>query len=147
MFIDIFKNTGKSYLRLAKSVRTRNAEGKQIHTKVIVCNIGPLDKFDDGQPNYLQRLRESFSAGVPLIKSLEEYCQKKSIEKYNFSITKGSPNCVGETKLFSHLFLERILEEIGFRDFFYVNKRNTKIKYDLYGFAELLIMGRLLNPD
>ncbi|MBR2087192.1 MAG: hypothetical protein IJ906_08680 [Oscillospiraceae bacterium] len=67
MYIAVFKNNGKDYLRLMESYRTQNAEGKVAIRKRIICNIGPLSKFDDGQPEYLERLRESFRLGAPLI--------------------------------------------------------------------------------
>ncbi len=59
MYIDIFKNNGTEYIRLRESYRTKTAEGKVAIRKRTICNIGPLSKFDDGEPNYLERLRES----------------------------------------------------------------------------------------
>jgi len=147
MFIDVFKNNGNDYIRLAESNRVLNDKGKKIARKTVVLNIGPLEKFDDGQPDYLGRLRRSFRAGEPLIPSLEPYCTKeKPREKYTFTFEECSPECVGAPKLYSHLFLERIIEELGLRNLFSSYKGFTKIEYDVYGFARLLIIGRLLNP-
>jgi transposase len=147
MFIDTSKNNGKDYLRLVKSKRELNAQGEKVSRKTVILNIGSLDKFDDGEPNYLARLRESFRAGIPLIPSLESYCEKKQPrEKYKFTFEEGSPECVGESKLYSHMFLERIIEELGLRNLFSSYKGFTKIEYDVYGFAKLLIFGRLLCP-
>jgi transposase len=147
MFIDTSKNNGKDYIRLVESRRVQNAQGHKVARKTVVLNIGPLDKFDDGLPDYLERLRKSFRAGAPLIPALKPYCASEPPrEKYTFTFEEGDPKCAGTTKLFSQLFLERILEELGLRDFFASYKRFTKIEYDLYGFAKLLIIGRLLNP-
>jgi transposase len=147
MFIDISKNNGKDYIRLAKSTRVLNNQGAKVSRKIVVLNIGPLDKFDDGQPDYLTRLRKSFRAGMPLIASLEPYCSKnKPHEKYTFTFLEGNPDCFGSPKLFSHLLLERILEELGLRNLFASYKGFSKLTYDVYGFAKLLIFGRLLNP-
>ena len=147
MFIDLCRNNGKPYIRLVNSVRVKNREGYTVPQKQIVFNIGPLDKFDDGQPNYLDRLRKSFRAGIPLIPSLEQYCADDlPREKYTFTFEEGDPNCAGDPKIFSHLLLERIIEELGLRNFFSSYKGFTKIEYDVYGFARLLIIGRLLNP-
>ena len=71
---------------------------------------------------------------------------KKPAEKYQFSINEGSPDCFGHPKLFSHILLERILEELGISTFFSSYKGFSKLEYDVYGFAKLLIFGRLLNP-
>lgn len=147
MYIECFTNNAKPYLRLVQSVRVTNKSGKKVPQKQVVCNIGPLERFDDGQPNYVERLKKSFRAGVPLISSLEPYCQKeKQPESYHISIQKGSPDCFGHPKIFSHVLLERILEELGLNTFFASYKGFTKIEYDIYGFAKLLIFGRLLNP-
>ena len=54
--------------------------------------------------------------------------------------------CFGHPKLFCHILLERILEELGINTFFSSYKGFTKLEYDVYGFAKLLIFGRLLNP-
>lgn len=52
MFIEQFMNTGKPYLRLVKSKRVVNKNGKNMPTKVVILNIGPLSRFDDGKPDY-----------------------------------------------------------------------------------------------
>lgn len=147
MFIEKFKNNGKDYLRLVHAVRKPNKNGDMVSTKKVLLNIGPLDRFDDGLPDYLPRLKQSFKSGTPLIPSLEPFCpSSKPAETYRFSIHEGSPDCFGHPKLFSHILLERILEELGINIFFSSYKGFTKIQYDVYGFAKLLIFGRLLNP-
>jgi len=129
------------------SIRIKNKDGYKVPRKEVILNIGFLDKFDDGQPNYMERLRRSFRAGTPLIPTLAPYCTNESPrEKYTFTFEEGNPNCVGNPKLYAHLFLERIFEELGMRNFFSSYKGFTKIKYDVYGFAKLLVFGRLLNP-
>ena len=148
MFVESFINNGKPYLRLVQSVRITKPDGKKVPQKQVVFNIGPLDRFDDGQPEYLDRLKKSFKAGNPLIPSLLPFCSSdaKPAETYRFTIREGSPDCIGHPKLFCHLLLERILEELGLRNFFASYKGFTKIEYDVYGFAKLLLFGRLLNP-
>lgn len=147
MFIEKIKNNGKDYLRLVHAVRKPNKNGDMVSSKKVILNIGPLDRFDDGQPDYLERLKKSFKAGNPLIPSLIPYCSsEKPAETYHFSIQEGSPSCFGHPKLFSHVLLGRILEELGLNTFFSSYKGFTKLTYDVYGFAKLLVFGRLLNP-
>ncbi|MCM1543438.1 MAG: IS1634 family transposase [Blautia sp.] len=147
MYVECFTNNGKPYLRLVQSVRVTNRDGYKVSQKKVVCNIGPLDRFDDGQPDYVERLKKSFKAGAPLIPSLEPYCtQEKPAQDYHFSIKEGSPDCFGHPRLFSHMLLERILEELGLHFLFSTYKGFTKLKYDVYGFAKLLIFERFLNP-
>ncbi|MBO4229377.1 MAG: IS1634 family transposase [Clostridia bacterium] len=147
MFIECFTNNGKPYLRLARSVRVTNKAGQKVSQKQPVFNIGPLSRFDDGQPDYVERLKKSFKAGNPLIPALLPYCsEERPVETYRFSIQEGSPDCFGHPKLFSHLLLERILEELGIMNLFASYKGFTKLEYDVYGFFKLLVFGRLLNP-
>ena len=147
MFIEKVKNGGKDYLRLVNSVRVRNKDGFMVSHKKVILNIGPLARYDDGQPDYFERLRKSFRAGVPLIPTLEPYCEMVKVrEKYRFTFEEGDPNCAGESKIFSHLLMERIIEELGLLSLFGSYKGYRKIEFDVYGFAKLLIFGRLLNP-
>lgn len=148
MYIAIFKNNGKDYLRLMESYRTKNDEGKVLIRKRIICNIGPLSKFDDGKPDYLKRLRESFRLGNPLIPKLAEYTGKKPpAEKYTVHLQEGDPECVGHPRLYSHVFLDKLFDELGLEDFFRSYKGFSKIQYDVLNFVRLLVYGRLLNPD
>jgi len=147
MFIDVCDNNGKPYLRLANSIRVENASGKKVSRKEIILSIGPVDRFDDGAPDFIRRLRKSFKAGQPLIPALEPYCAKHTpVEKYSFQFQEGDPACIGHPRLFSHLLIERILEELGLPTFFSAYKGFTKIQYDVYSFAKLMIFGRILNP-
>ena len=147
MFVECFTNNGKPYLRLVQSVRVTKADGRKISQKQVICNLGPLDRFDDGQPDYVERLKKSFKAGNPLIPALLPYCDaQRPAEQYRFVINEGSLDCFGHPKLFCHVLLERIMEELGMNTLFSSYKGFTKLQYDVYGFAKLLIFGRLLNP-
>ena len=58
MFVECFTNNGKPYLRLVRSVRITKPDGRKISQKQPVLNLGPLDRFDDGKPDYVGRLRK-----------------------------------------------------------------------------------------
>jgi hypothetical protein len=136
MHIDVCSNNNKPYLRLVKSVRIENAAGKKVPRKQVVLNIGSLDKYSDGKPDYIERLRKSFKAGQPLITVLEPYCVKKNpVERYSFEFSEGDTVCFGQPRLYSHMLLERIVEELGLQNFFSAYKGYTKLQYDVYGFA------------
>lgn len=148
MYIAVFKNNGKDYLRLMESYRTKTDEGKIAIRKRIVCNIGPLSKYDDGKPDYLERLRESFRLGKPLISELEEYSKRKNpLEKYTVRLQEGDPECVGHPLLYANVFLDKLFDELGLEDFFRSYKGFSKIQYDVLNFVRLLVYGRILNPD
>lgn len=148
MYIDIFKNNGTEYIRLRESYRTKTSEGKVAIRKRTICNIGPLSKFDDGQPNYLERLRDSFRLGNPLIPELTEYTGKKPpMEKYTIRLQEGDLECIGHPRLYSHVFLDKLFDELGLKNFFRSYKGFSKIQYDVLNFVRLLVYGRILNPD
>ena len=72
MYIEKFSNNGKDYLRLVSNKRIINKFGIKTSTKKVEYNIGPLVKFDDGEPNYLERLKTSFKNGNPIIEELKQ---------------------------------------------------------------------------
>lgn len=147
MFIEKINNNGKAYLRLVHAVRKPNKNGHMVSTKQVLLNIGPLDRFDDGKPEYLSRLRTSFKSANPLIPSLLPFCSKERVmQRFSFELTEGSLDCIGHPKLFSNLLLECILEELGMNTLFSSYKAQSKISFDVYGFAKLLLFGRFLHP-
>lgn len=148
MFVELCKNNGIDYLRLVSGIRVTNAKGKKSIRKKVELNIGPLSKFDDGLPNYVNRLKESFKNGKPLIDSLIPFVDGSQIkEEYKIHLSEGDPDCVGHPKLYSHILIERILEELGLISLFSSYKGFTKIEFDLLGFFRLLVYGRILNPS
>lgn len=147
MYIEKTKNNGIDYLRLVKSQRIINSKGIKTATKSVVYNIGPLSRFDDGEPDYIERLKQSFKKGKPLIPELQRFCSDPlPKEHYDIHFEEGDPDCIGHPKLISHILLERILEEIGMTYYFQHYKNYTKAQFDLLGFFRLLVYGRILNP-
>ena len=119
MFVEKCINNGIPYLRLVEGVYSKNKNGKPTCKKKSFLSIGPLAKFDDGQPNYVQRLKESFKNGSPLIPALLPYCEtKQPLEKYKLEYTEGDPYLIGDPKLYSHVLIEQIMKELGLIDLF-----------------------------
>lgn len=119
MYVESFTNNGIPYLRLVRSDRVTNKKGIKTATKTVVLNIGALFRYDDGQPNYVERLKKSFKTGNPLIPVLLPYCEKEQpAETYPTQMNEGSLDCFGHPRLFSHVLLERMLEELGLKTFF-----------------------------
>jgi transposase len=149
MFVECVKNNGIEYLRLVTGKRVTDESGKKTIRKKIELNIGPLSRYDDGKPDYVQRLKDSFKNGEPLIESLKPFVSTEESNKeiYNVRLTEGDPNCIGHPKLYSHILIERILEELGLISLVSSYKAQTKIEFDIAGFFRLLIYGRLLKPE
>ena len=146
MFVEKVKNNNIEYLRLCESVYTPGVKGGR---KKVLLNIGPLDKVSDGKPDFYDRLRLSVKQGKPILKVLEPFMEKKSDdsqEYYELKIKKGDPILIGHPKLYSHILIERVLEELGLIKFFSQYRSMNDISFDLVGFFRLLLYGRILNP-
>ena len=73
MHIEKFTVCRRPYLRLVESERRLSRNGRPISGKRLVLGLGPLSRHDDGRPDYLGRLRQSFREGRPLIPELLPY--------------------------------------------------------------------------
>ena len=147
MFVELCKNNGTDYLRLVSSKRITDAKGRKVSRKKTELNIGPLARFDDGKPDYVQRLKESFKNGTPLIDSLCPFVStQKETVKHSISFADGSADCIAHPKLASHLLLDRIFQELGLDSLCATLKHSLHLEFDLQGYLRLLLFGRILNP-
>jgi transposase len=148
MYIDKVKNSGKPYLRVAESYSIK-VGGVTKNRKRTVRNIGPLSRFDDGKPDFLQRLRQSFKDGAPIIDGLDDLAsQGKEPVKRRIEFDLGDDGAAfAEPKGAGHFFLDAIYDALGIYDVLNKYKSNSRIGYDLNGLAKLLVFGRALNPS
>ena len=145
MNIEKFKNNGIDYLRVSKSHYDKELKKQR---RTIVKNLGPLSRFDDGNPDFLKRLRVSFRNGNPLIEELIPYVEENtnSDSVVNLQFSLGTDDCVGNPKLFSSSIFDPIFSSLGLTQFLTHHKSRSKIEYDLIGLVKLMCYGRLLNP-
>ena len=146
MFVELVQNNGNHYLRLVQSVRITNKAGYKVSQKKVVLNLGPLSRYDDGKPDYVRRLKQSFKDGVPLIPELLPYVEERKPEKYKVTFQAGDPRCFGRPKWFAPCVLDPVFSAMGLDELFANIKYNSKIQYDLQGIVRLLIYGRILDP-
>ncbi|MDR0752365.1 MAG: hypothetical protein LBF12_07295 [Christensenellaceae bacterium] len=147
MYIGIVQNNGKPYLKLLRSKDLVGKSGNKFSHKIVILNIGPLENFDDGNPNYVERLRQSFRDGKPIIPELQSYCdQEKQAISSVHEFKEGDPEFRMDLKYCSNIIFERIFEELGIQSLIAFYKKLTKIKYDVYGFFKLLVFGKILDP-
>lgn len=146
MHIEVANNNGTKYLRLAHCRRGTNKKGVKTIVKQIVLNIGPLSRFDDGEPNYLERLRASFRDGRPLIDALKPYVGDAPKAKTTVTFVEGDATCIGSPKRLADVILDPVFEALGLDELFASVKHDSKIRYDLTGIVRLLTYGRLLDP-
>jgi transposase len=138
--IECVRNNGKPYLRLAESRYNRKL-GRQ--KKFVIKNIGPLSKFDDGKPNFLERFREKFKNGEIDFDGIKYY-SKIPVKKL-FEIDDN--NNYITLKNIGYFFLESLYNKLGINDTLRLAKSRSKIEYDLNGIAKLLIFDRILHPS
>jgi len=148
MFIECVKNNGTKYLRLVDG-RTYSINGEEKHKRYVVCNIGPLSRYDDGEPEYLKRLRESFRAGKPIIRILEDYVNHKPIEK-KIKIelkVEEEKECFSVPKNIGYFLLDGLYDWLGIYDVLTKYRSKRKLEYDLVGNTRLLTFGRVISPE
>lgn len=146
MYVESTKNNGTRYLRLVRSVRVRSASGDMKVVKKTVLNIGPLSRFDDGQPDYLARLRQSFRDGKPLIDMLVPYVGEAPKERWRVVFDAGDEKCLGRPKRMARTILDPVFSALGLDALLASVKHASKLRYDLAGIVRLLTYGRILEP-
>ncbi len=148
MFLEIASNNGTKYIRVCESIRITDPKtGKSVPKKKTVKNIGPVTKFDDGSPNFIERLKASYVSGNPIIDELKPYVNRKQPQEiYNIRLCEGTDECVAHPRLISNLLLEKILEELDVSQLIRSYKNHYDVGFDVYGFLKLLLFGRIINP-
>ena len=146
MHIEAANNNGTKYLKLARCRRGTNSKGRRTIIKEVVLNIGPLSKYDDGKPGYLDRLRQSFRDGTPLIPELAPYVGGSTANMHVIRYRDGDTACEGETKRLAACVLDPLFSALGLGQLLASVKHDSKIRYDLQGIVRLLVYGRILEP-
>lgn len=149
MYIECAKMKGRSpYLRVSETYNITEKGVTKIK-KRIVKNIGPLPKYDDGEPEYVERLKRSFKEGKPLIKELEELAAAnptKDIVTIRFD-RRVRDECYSDPKNIGYFMLDALFEGLGINEVLRLRKSRGKIGHDVAGLAKLLVFGRALSPD
>ena len=146
MYIDCVKNSNKSYLRVAESYSVRE-DGKLKNRKRTIRNIGPLSRFDDGRPEFLERLRQSFKDGTPIIPGLDDLIESPP-QKITLTFDQASEDdCFSNPKNIGYFPLDSLYGALGIYDVLNLHKSRAGLPFDLNGITKLLTFGRVLSPD
>ena len=150
MFIECYNNNGIPYLRLVRSVRrpSKSDPNKITSYKHTELSIGPLSRFDDGKPDYVKRLKQSFKEGSPLIDSLKPYVSQPIVPQEHGLSTAADifSSSFAHPRYCSQLLLDRIFQQLGLAELFASIKHNSKIQYVLVDYVRLLVFGRIMDP-
>jgi hypothetical protein len=148
MYIDCVSNNGKPYLRVAESYSVTVDGGRKTRKRTI-RNLGPLSRFDDGKPDFLPRLKQSFLEGHPIIEGLADLLENKpasrkvviEFDRDDESTSLAHPKNIG------YFLLDGLYDSLGIYDVLNKHKSQTRIEYDLNGLTKLFVFGRILWPD
>ncbi len=148
MYIDQVVNSGKPYLRVAESYSVRE-DGVRKNRKRTVRNIGPLSRFDDGKPDFLHRLKQSFRDGHPIIPGLDDLVLTKAPpSKIKMELDRqDDETAFSDPKNIGYFFLDAMYDAFGIYDVLNKHKSQSKLAYDLNGLVKSLVFGRALSPD
>ena len=148
MRLEIRNNGNSPYISIVENLSVEDPKThKRVSRKRIVKAIGPVSRFDDHKPDFIQRVKDSYEAGAPIIPELLPYV-KKDIEKevYDIRLYEGTDDCVSHPKLIANLLLEKILSELDLDQLIRSYKNIYRHNFDVYGYFKALLFGRILNP-
>ena len=146
MYLDCFKCKGKPYLRIVENY-TIVENGLKKSKRKTIKNLGYLEKFDDGNPDFLKRMKQQLKNGELQIDGINPNEFRARAKLYNNSISlAGSNYCYLNPKNIGCFFIESIFNSLGIYDLLREIKSNSKIEYDLNGITKLLVFGRILKP-
>ena len=57
MTIEKYESNGIVRLRLVRTYRIKDANGKSVNRKEVIKTLGALSNYDDGEPDYLDCFR------------------------------------------------------------------------------------------
>jgi transposase len=142
-------NSGKPYLRVAESYSAK-VGGVRKNRKRTIRNIGPLARYDDGQPDFLKRLKQSFKDGCPIIAGLDDLIASGEAQssKIKIELDRNSNGMAfSNPKNIGYFFLDAMYDAFGIYDVLNKYKSQSKVEYDLNGLVKSLVFGRALAPD
>lgn len=145
MYIACIKNNGIDYLQVHESYSVRE-NGETKRKSRFIRSIGPLSRFNDGQPDYLARLRQSFKEGRPIIPSLADLANNNPAPSLLVRFDMNT-ECYSDPKNIGYFLMDGLYDALGIYDVLKQYKSNNNIPYDLNGLAKVLVFGRILDPD
>ena len=146
MHIEKYNNNGIDYLRLVEGKRMVAPNGKSRTGKKVLLCIGALSKLDDGKPGYLDRLRQSFRDGTPLLPMLRRFVGEPQPRKVDVTFEAGNRKCIGKPKYMAAAILDPVFNALGLGAVLASVKHASRLRYDLAGIVRLLVYGRILDP-
>ncbi|MGN1297742.1 MAG: IS1634 family transposase [Clostridia bacterium] len=148
MYLDCFKCYGKPYLRIVENY-TVVENGKKKNKRKTIKNLGYLEKFDDGKPDFIKRMKNQLKSGELKIDGIDSNEFRARAKLFNNAYYNSEQDTYKylNPKNLGYFFLENIYNKLGIYDLLREIKSNSKIEYDLNGIVKMLVFGRILNPS
>ena len=137
--IECYKNHGIDYLRICEARYLKDSKKQK---KFTLKNIGPLSKYDDGKPDFLQRLRKDFKEGKVNFDGISHETKANTNNTFVLDDTHQI-----DLKNIGYFFLESVYEQLEIDKVLFQKKTRSKIEYDLNGITKLLVFDRVLHPS
>lgn len=123
--------------------------GNKKHKRTVVANLGELSKLDNGDPDFLSKLREQFASDGSITVNGKTYYNNRASHSYSFDVNFNTNIPFGSSvdfRNFGYLILENLFQSLGLQHFLAQTKSRSKINYNLLDIVRLLIFNRVLNP-
>ncbi len=148
MYLDCFKCHGKPYLRIVENYTTFE-NGKKKNKRKTIKNLGYQEKFDDGEPDFLERMRKKLNNGDFIIDGINANEFRVRAKLFNNAYYNNNQEDYRylDPKNIGYFFLENIYNELGLGDILRRIKSDSKIEYDLNGLTKMFVFGRILVPQ
>ncbi len=147
MYLDCFKCKGKPYLRIVENYTTEDNGIKKQKRKTIK-NLGYLEKYDDGKPDFIKRMKEKLKNGELIIDGISTTEFRARAKLYNNSLySENNIYAYIDPKNIGYFFLDTIFKNLGISELLRRIKSDSRIKYDLNGITKMLVFGRILEPQ
>ena len=147
-YIECTGAKAKKYLRICKN---RAIAGTRQPKKIVIKNLGPLKRFDDGKPDFLKRFRERFNSDGITVDGVLYRNDDFISKQYNFNIPFTPEKSLDSISFkhynYGYTILDAVLSSLKVNDYLKVYKFRCKTELDLCGVLRLLVLSRILNPD
>ena len=118
MTIEKITVNGIPYLRIVRTYRTKDKNGKSTTRKEVIKSLGAFSKYDDGRPGYLERLKQSFAEKKPIIPELLPYIEYAPNPQYTVTFTVDDRFCCSSPKNFAPCILDPVFSALGLDELF-----------------------------
>ena len=148
MYLDCFKCYGKPYLRIVENY-TVIENGIKKNKRKTIKNLGYLENYDDGKPDFIKRMKEQLKSGEFKIDGINANDFRARAILFNNSLYSDSnvEYSYLNPKNIGYFILENVYNNLGIYDVLRRVKSDSKIEYDLNGIVKMLVFGRILDPS